>query len=74
MQSKHATLECKLYLMTSVTTLKYTVGKKVIKHLIPCFLERAPGALIKKSGFFGGRFFEGGGANLKVGLFWGAVI
>ena len=46
---------------------------------VPYFLERAPGALIKKSDFLGGRFFEvgalsRGGANLKVGLFWGALF
>ena len=45
----------------------------IVQKQLPYFLERAPGVLIKKSVFFEGRFFEGG-ANLKVGLFWGAVI
>ena len=54
--------------------------QRIIVHFqVPYFLERAPGALIKKSDFFGGRFFEGGAlsrgcANLKVGLFWGALF
>ena len=44
-----------IFRVPSVQSLNFT--NSII--LLPYFLERAPGALIKKSDFFGGRFFEG---------------